>query len=52
MPFLGILYFVNTKYLKVEGEEQKQLEEKDKTKEFKNIKSPSNSIDNNQDEIC
>jgi MFS family permease len=48
LPFLGILYFVTVKFLKVEGEEQKQLEEKDKTTEFTNIKSSSNSIDNNK----
>ena len=30
LPFLGILYFVTIKFLKVEGEEQKQIEETDK----------------------
>ena len=49
LPFLGILYFVTIKFLKVEGEEQKQIEETDKTTEFTNLKSSSNSIDNNKD---
>ena len=49
LPFLGILYFVTIKFLKVEREEQKQIEETDKTTEFTNLKSSSNSIDNNKD---
>ena len=49
LPFLGILYFVTIKFLKVEGEEQKQIEETDKTTEFTNLKSSSNSIDTNKD---
>ena len=48
--FLVILYFVTVKFLKVEREEQKQIAEKDKTTESTNLKSSSNSIDNNKDE--
>ena len=47
--FLVILYFVTVKFLKVERE-QKQIAEKDKTTESTNLKSSSNSIDNNKDE--
>jgi hypothetical protein len=40
---------LSLKFLKVEREEQKQIEEKDKTTEFTNLKSSSNSIDNKTD---
>jgi MFS family permease len=49
LPFLGILYFVVVKFLKIEKEEEQ--EEKNQTTESKKLESSySNSIDNNNNE--
>jgi MFS family permease len=48
LPFLGILYFVVVKFLKIEKEEE---EEENQTTESKKLESShSNSIDNNNNE--
>jgi MFS family permease len=49
LPFLGILYFVVVKFLKIEKEEEQ--EGKNQTTESKKLESSySNSIDNNNNE--
>lgn len=50
LPFLGILYFVTVKFLKVkEGQEQGEKEEKEEISSESNLKSSYNSINDNKD---